>query len=124
MEYCKRLGFKKYKFLENDGAQCHIIENPTNFIIAFRGTEPKQFSDIAADLKGFRDAAVTIMQIIDTQMKTSRNVVQAQTLQYPLEHTVHVTGHSLGGAMATIAASRLEEQTKACSIHVRIATSR
>jgi len=38
--------------------------------------------------KGFRDVAVTIMQIIDTT-KT-------------LEHTVHVTGHSLGGAVAQI----------------------
>jgi len=38
--------------------------------------------------KGFRDAAVTIMQIIDNT-KT-------------LEHTVHVTGHSLGGAVAQI----------------------
>jgi len=38
--------------------------------------------------KGFRDAAITVMQIIDNT-KT-------------LEHTVHVTGHSLGGAVAQI----------------------
>ena len=49
--------------------------------------------------KGFRDAAISIMQIIDTTMKTGRAVPSNQ-LQYPLEHTVHVTGHSLGGAVA------------------------
>ena len=52
--------------------------------------------------KGFRDAAVTIMQIIDTSTTTGRTIVQGQTLTYPLEHTVHDTGHSLGGAVAQI----------------------
>ena len=52
--------------------------------------------------KGFRDAAVTIMHIIDTSMTSSKTIVQGQTRTYPLEHTVHVTGHSLGGAVAQI----------------------
>jgi glutamine phosphoribosylpyrophosphate amidotransferase len=45
--------------------------------------------------KGFRDAAVTIMQIIDTSMTTSRGIAQGQThlhtplqLQYILQVTV------------------------------------
>jgi len=38
--------------------------------------------------KGFRDASTTIMQILDES--------------YTVEHTVHVTGHSLGGAVAQI----------------------
>jgi len=70
-------------------------------IIVIRGTanESNVLSDIDVRLvddtrtgislhKGFRDVAVTIMQIIDNT-KT-------------LEHTVHVTGHSLGGAVAQI----------------------
>ena len=48
--------------------------------------------------KGFRDVAVTIMQIIDTT-KT-------------LEHTVHVTGHSLGGAVAQIIGMWLHKRGK------------
>jgi len=48
--------------------------------------------------KGFRDAAVTIMQIIDNT-KT-------------LEHTVHVTGHSLGGAVAQIIGMWLHKRGK------------
>ena len=70
-------------------------------IIVIRGTanDANVLSDIDVRLvsdartgiylhKGFRDVAVTIMQIIDNT-KT-------------LEHTVHVTGHSLGGAVAQI----------------------
>ncbi len=38
--------------------------------------------------KGFRDASITIMQILDES--------------YTIEHTVHITGHSLGGAISQI----------------------
>jgi triacylglycerol lipase len=38
--------------------------------------------------KGFKDASTTIIQEVDKY--------------YQLEHTVHVTGHSLGGAIAQI----------------------
>jgi len=61
--------------------------------------------------KGFRDAAISIMQIIDTTMKTGRAVPSNQ-LQYPLEHTVHVTGHSLGGAVAQIIGMWLHKRGK------------
>jgi len=80
-------------------------------IIVIRGTanESNVLSDIDVRLvddtrtgiklhKGFRDAAVTIMQIIDTT-KT-------------LEHTVHVTGHSLGGAVAQIIGMWLHKRGK------------
>ncbi len=69
-------------------------------IIVFRGTAnaEKVQSDINVRLvtdddlgirlhKGFRDASVTVMQGID---------------ESSLEKTVHVTGHSLGGAIAQI----------------------
>jgi len=80
-------------------------------IIVIRGTanESNVLSDIDVRLvddtrtgiklhKGFRDAAVTIMQIIDNT-KT-------------LEHTVHVTGHSLGGAVAQIIGMWLHKRGK------------
>jgi len=85
-------------------------------IIVIRGTanESNVLSDIDVRLvddtrtgislhKGFRDAAVTIMQIIDTT-KT-------------LEHTVHVTGHSLGGAVAQIIGMWLHTRGKNVQIY-------
>jgi len=62
--------------------------------------------------KGFRDVAVNIMQIIDTSTTTGRNTIQGTTLTYPLEHTVLVTGHSLGGAVAQIIGMWLHKRGK------------
>ena len=46
----RRIGFTTHNFYDVEGAQCHIAKNSDTIIIAFRGTEPKQFSDINADL--------------------------------------------------------------------------
>jgi hypothetical protein len=112
-EYCKAIydagGDQK------DEVAFEVKQDKGISIIVIRGTanENNVLSDIDVRLikdertgiylhKGFRDAAITIMQIIDTATKTGRTIVQGQTLTYPLEHTVHVTGHSLGGAVAQI----------------------
>jgi len=112
-EYCKAIydsgGDQK------DEVAFDVKQDSGITIIVIRGTanEGNALSDIDVRLvddartgirlhKGFRDAAVTIMQIIDTSMTTNRGIVQGQMLTYPLEHTVHVTGHSLGGAVAQI----------------------
>ena len=99
-------------------------------IIVIRGTanEANVLSDIDVRLvtdddlgirlhKGFRDAAVTIMQIIDTSTTTGRNTIQGTTLTYPLEHTVHVTGHSLGGAVAQIIGMWLHKRGKNVQVY-------
>ena len=70
-------------------------------IIVIRGTDNKanvlsdidirMIKDDVLDIylhKGFRDASTTILQEVDKY--------------YQLEHTVHITGHSLGGAIAQI----------------------
>ena len=80
-------------------------------IIVIRGTanEGNVLSDIDVRLvndvrtgirlhKGFRDASLGVMEIIDNT-KT-------------LEHTVHVTGHSLGGAVAQIIGMWLHKRGK------------
>jgi hypothetical protein len=56
------------------------------------------------------------MQIIDTAT-TSRTTIQGQTLRYPLEQTVHVTGHSLGGAVAQIIGMWLHKRGKNVQIY-------
>ena len=54
-----KIGFNNYKFFDNDGAQCHIFENSEHIIIAFRGTEPKQMSDVKADLLAIKRKSKT-----------------------------------------------------------------
>jgi len=98
-EYCKAIYDAGGE--QKDEVAFEVKQDNGISIIVIRGTanEGNVLSDIDVRLvddtrtgiklhKGFRDAAVTIMQIIDNT-KT-------------LEHTVHVTGHSLGGAVAQI----------------------
>ena len=122
-EYCKSIydlgGDQK------DEVAFEVIQDSGISIIVIRGTanEANILSDIDVRLvndartgiklhKGFRDVAVNIMQIIDTSIKTGRGIVQSNQLQYPLEHTVHVTGHSLGGAVAQIIGMWLHKRGK------------
>jgi len=122
-EYCKAIydigGDQK------DKVAFEVIQDSGISIIVIRGTanEANVLSDIDVRLvddvrtgiklhKGFRDAAITIMQIIDTEMKTGRNIVQGKSRKYPLEQTVHVTGHSLGGAVAQIIGMWLHKRGK------------
>jgi len=100
-EYCKAIydsgGNQKdevaFEVKQEDGISIIIIRGTANDANVLSDVDVRLVSDTRTGIrlhKGFRDAAVTIMQIIDT------------STQYPLEHTVHVTGHSLGGAVAQI----------------------
>lgn len=110
----KELGYTGHKFFENKGAQCHAVWNKEEYVLAFRGTEPTELSDILADLNvvprssmtyglvhsGFRGEVDKFWTALRIHQKDHR------------EKTFYITGHSLGGAMATIATSRFEEFTK------------
>ena len=122
-EYCKSiydLGGD-----QQDEVAFEVIQDNGISIIVIRGTANASNveSDVNIELvsdartgiylhKGFRDIAVNLMQIIDTTTTTGRNVIQGNTLTYPLEHTVHVTGHSLGGAVAQIIGMWLHKRGK------------
>ena len=54
--------------------------------------------------KGFRDASVSVMSSID-------NTFLNNAKKYTIEHTVHITGHSLGGAIAQIIGMWLHQRS-------------
>jgi len=98
-EYCKAIydsgGDQKdevaFEVKQVDGISIIVIRGTANDANVLSDIDVRLVDDTRTGIKlhkGFRDAAVTIMQIIDNT-KT-------------LEHTVHVTGHSLGGAVAQI----------------------
>jgi triacylglycerol lipase len=111
-EKLKKLGYKKIKYLNKDGAQAMILTNNTEQVLAFRGTQPKELNDIAADLKSWKMKSKTDGEVhdgfYDEVEKLWADIIPLISATKPL----FITGHSLGGAMATIAASRLEKQTE------------
>jgi len=101
-KYWDRLGYKSY-FYDQSGAQCYVLENDEHIVVAFRGTEAKELSDIKADMsfiktwhrgpgKVHRGFMVEVWKLAD---HLTPHIFQT-------EKQVYVTGHSLGGAMATL----------------------
>ena len=107
-----KIGFKSYKFLENDGAQCHIFSDNENIIVAFRGTEPKEMYYVKADLLAFKRKSKTEGRVhmgFKLELRKLWPDIEA-LLQRNKKKQLWITGHSLGAAMATLCASRLEEK--------------
>lgn len=111
----KALGYTTHKFIENEGAQCHIISNKEEVVICFRGTEPKEFSDIKADLNAFPDKAWNGHGLVHNGFQEEVNKIWDQ-INAALSKMktdgkkFFICGHSLGGAMATIATSRFGDK--------------
>lgn len=110
----KKYGKSKYEFIEDNGAQCHIAWDKDEIIIAFRGTEPSEFSDITADLNALPDRANNGNGWVHNGFQEEVNKVWdevTRVLNKELkDRRLYICGHSLGGAMSTIAASRLGDR--------------
>ena len=127
-EYCKAIydigGDQKdevaFKVIQDNGISIIVIRGTANEANVLSDIDVRLVSDARTGIrlhKGFRDAAATIMQIIDTSTTTSKTIVQGLTLTYPLEQTVHVTGHSLGGAVAQIIGMWLHKRGKNVQVY-------
>ena len=111
----KALGFNEFAWFDTSGTQAFACRksNANNIFIVFRGTEPDQMKDILADVKAWRKPArekglvhFGFAQALD---KVYDNIVQWLSEQkLDGERNITCTGHSLGAALATIMASRLD----------------
>jgi triacylglycerol lipase len=111
----KELGYTQVKFLDKRGAQCYVVSNKNEMVLCFRGTEPTQLSDLGADLNAFPDRGQIggfvhngFQNELEKLWDQIEKIVEAKPEKKPL----FITGHSLGGAMATICASRLQKHLK------------
>jgi triacylglycerol lipase len=103
----------KYQLVSHENAQAYIIWNDKEVIVSWRGTEPKEWKDITADLKfrkhlgnfgkvhrGFKGYVDKIYPKVEKKIK---ELTDGKWMK------IYVTGHSLGGAAALICTQRLEE---------------
>lgn len=101
------LGFDEVRYLERDGAQAYEMMNDVDVVVVCRGTEPNEWNDIKADANALTDLAETIGRV-HRGFKREVDDIWPE-LEETLDderRAVWFTGHSLGGAMATICAGR------------------
>ena len=107
-------GYDNWAWFDTDGTQAFTCRKhkSTEIFIVFRGTEPDQAKDILADAKAWRKPArekglvhFGFAQALD---KVYDNIVHWIDEQKLDDATITCTGHSLGAALATIMASRLD----------------
>ena len=106
----KKYGFNTVEFYDRDGAQAYRFMNKTDLVIACRGTQPTEWSDISADLKAIPVMAETVSRVHqgfkDEVDELWPMITEDINRKVNLNKKLWFCGHSLGAAMATIMASR------------------
>ena len=106
-ETVAQIDLRETLFFDKDGSQAYMFANEHDCIVACRGTEPKEWNDIRADLNAMWVVAETVgrvhrgfkREVDDLWPRLEKSLVENKK-------TLWFTGHSLGGAMATISAGR------------------
>lgn len=110
-EAATRLGFTQTTYYNNDGSQAYSFANGDDIVIAFRGTEPNEWNDIKADMDAKKALAETVGHV-HRGFKKEVDDLWPQLEEMLISHKQNLskklwfTGHSLGGAMASICAGR------------------
>jgi triacylglycerol lipase len=106
-----KLGFDA-SLIAVSGSEAYFITDGTDLVVVCRGTEPTQWSDIAADLDARLTASNTGQGFVHHGFKTSVDHIwsslEEKLLSYGKQRTIWCTGHSLGAAMSTLLAYRLQ----------------
>lgn len=104
----KKMGYDS-TFYENKGSNVYVLEGGEDIIVVCRGTEPKQWSDIKADLTIDRVSSRSGNGRVHRGFRTYTDHVWEDVKYHVLQHPdkkLWLTGHSLGAAMATLMARR------------------
>jgi triacylglycerol lipase len=108
----EKWGFDKFHFFDNNETQAFIAGNSELIILAFRGTEPSKLKDVLADAdvfkieelggrihKGFYKALQFVWEDVSQKIAEFQDNSQS----------ILISGHSLGAALATLAAAQLQQ---------------
>lgn len=112
------LGYKNVEFITDRNTQCYAMETDDKIIIAVRGTEVNDSDDIISDLNFFQSKSNTRGNV-HRGFYEDANEIWSEVSHYISNESrsdkkICFCGHSLGGAIATILASRLPFRTSVC----------
>ena len=110
----KALGYTIVEFFDVDGAQGYLLKGADAHVLSFRGTQVTEKSDVLADLKAGKNIEASGGKVHVGFKDELNKLWPAITVSLANIDALYVTGHSLGAAMATIAASRI--QTKVIAL--------
>ena len=112
-----------YQFVDENGSQAYVLWDDENFIIAFRGTQATEWADIKSDINFWKRPAweggkvhTGFAKYVDEIWDDIKKIFFEHGVNPKNNKTkkVYITGHSLGAAAATIAASRLGTFARGC----------
>lgn len=112
LAYTNHAKFAGYSsvFLNTKGTQAYFIWDDTDVVIICRGTEPKELSDIIADIQFDLVPSSAKIGLVHHGFKKSVDRVWDDLVSlletYGKDKQIWCTGHSLGAAMATLIATR------------------
>ncbi|MEM9353763.1 MAG: lipase family protein [Planctomycetota bacterium] len=100
-------GLTGCRYLEADGAQAYLFWSDEDAVVVCRGTEIDDWNDVQADINAWSALAETVGRVhrgfkreVDDLWPMLEDALVAN------QKTLWFSGHSLGGAMATICAGR------------------
>ncbi len=104
---------EKCDFISRKGTQCFIASTSKFVILAFRGTEMDKINDLVTDIDLKQTKAYDAR--VHAGFNIAYNAVKAKVVAKLKQHSankkkLYITGHSLGGSLATIAARDLSDK--------------
>jgi len=99
---------------DEDGTQAILVSFKDFLVLAFRGTEATSIKDIKSDAKATTKTCETGGKIHsgfdEAYRKVAVDIQKVLDLEPHSNKALYITGHSLGGALATIAAKKLHHK--------------
>ena len=104
-------GFELVKTFSEGSTQAFLARNPYYAVLAFRGTEPKKWEDVQADIRAYKSsvqAGKVHAGFLEAYNEVADEIETSLTDKNQDKWPLYITGHSLGGALATVATQELD----------------